>query len=52
MLLEVLALSDKKIKAGETVPVEEVLVEFSVEAMIADGRRNLASLLARRLPGA
>jgi hypothetical protein len=27
------------------------MAEFGVEAVIADGRRDMASLLARRLPG-
>jgi prevent-host-death family protein len=31
-LLKVLALADKEIKAGETIPIEEVMVEFGVEA--------------------
>jgi prevent-host-death family protein len=32
MLLKVLALADKEIEAGETVPIEEVMAEFGVEA--------------------
>ena len=31
-LLEVLALADKEIEAGETVPIEEIMKEFGVEA--------------------
>ena len=34
-LLKVLALADKEIEAGETVPLEEVMAEFSVEAVEA-----------------
>ncbi len=30
-LLKVLALSDREIEAGETVPIEEVMTEFGVE---------------------
>jgi hypothetical protein len=32
MLLKVLALADKEIEAGETVPIQEVMAEFGVEA--------------------
>jgi len=32
LLLKVLALADKEIEAGETVPIEEVMAEFGVEA--------------------
>jgi prevent-host-death family protein len=32
VLLKVLALADKEIEAGQTVPVEEVMAEFGVEA--------------------
>jgi prevent-host-death family protein len=31
-LLKILTLADKEIKAGETVPIEEVMAEFGVEA--------------------
>jgi prevent-host-death family protein len=31
-LLKILALADKEIEAGETVPIEEVMAEFGVEA--------------------
>ncbi len=31
-LLRVLALADKEIKAGETIPIEEVMAEFGVGA--------------------
>jgi len=31
-VLRVLAYADKEIDAGETVPIEEVMKEFSVEA--------------------
>jgi prevent-host-death family protein len=31
-LLKVLAMADKEIEAGETVPIEEVMAEFGVEA--------------------
>jgi prevent-host-death family protein len=34
-LLKVLALAEKEIEAGETVPVEEVMAEFGVEALQA-----------------
>jgi prevent-host-death family protein len=34
-VLKVLALADKEIEAGETVPLEEVMAEFSVEAVEA-----------------
>ena len=34
-LLKVLALADKEIEAGETVPLEEVMSEFGVEAVEA-----------------
>ena len=34
-LLKILALADKEIEAGETVPLEEVLCEFGVEAVEA-----------------
>jgi hypothetical protein len=32
VLLAVLALSDKEIEAGETVPIEVIMKEFGVEA--------------------
>jgi prevent-host-death family protein len=32
-LLKVLALADKEIAAGDTVPVEDVMAEFGVEAI-------------------
>ena len=32
VLLKILALADKEIEAGETVPIEEVMAEFGVEA--------------------
>jgi prevent-host-death family protein len=32
VLLKVLALTEKEIDAGETVPIEEVMAEFGVEA--------------------
>jgi prevent-host-death family protein len=35
VLLKVLALAEKEIEAGETVPVEEVMAEFGVEALQA-----------------
>jgi hypothetical protein len=31
-LLKVQALADKEIEAGQTVPIEEVMAEFGVEA--------------------
>jgi len=31
-LLNVLALADKEIEAGETVPIEEVIKEFDIRA--------------------
>ncbi len=31
-LLKILALADKEIEAGQTVPIEEVMAEFGVEA--------------------
>jgi prevent-host-death family protein len=31
-LLKVLALADKEIEAGETIPIEDVMAEFGVEA--------------------
>jgi hypothetical protein len=31
VLLKILALADKEIEAGETVPIEEVMAEFGVE---------------------
>jgi prevent-host-death family protein len=31
-LLKILALADKEIEAGETVPIEEVMAEFGMEA--------------------
>jgi prevent-host-death family protein len=31
-LLKVLALADREIEAGETVPIEEVMAEFGLEA--------------------
>lgn len=31
-LQQILALADKQIEAGETVPIEEVMAEFGVEA--------------------
>ncbi len=31
-LLKILALADKEIEAGQTVPIEEVMTEFGVEA--------------------
>jgi hypothetical protein len=34
-LLKILALADKEIEAGETVPLEEVMSEFGVEAVEA-----------------
>jgi prevent-host-death family protein len=34
-LLKILAHADKEIEAGETVPIEEVMAEFGVEAMQA-----------------
>jgi prevent-host-death family protein len=34
-LLKVLSLADKEIEAGETVPIEEVMAEFGVEAVEA-----------------
>jgi hypothetical protein len=30
-LLKVLALADREIEAGETVPIEDVMTEFGVE---------------------
>jgi len=30
-LLKILALADKEIKAGETVPIESIMVEFGLE---------------------
>jgi prevent-host-death family protein len=32
ILLKILAHADKEIEAGETVPIEDVMVEFGVEA--------------------
>jgi len=32
VLLKILAFADKEIEAGETVPIEEVMAEFGVEA--------------------
>jgi prevent-host-death family protein len=32
VLLKILAFADKEIEAGETVPIEEVMAEFDVEA--------------------
>ena len=32
VLLKILALADKEIEAGETVPIEEIMAEFGVEA--------------------
>jgi prevent-host-death family protein len=37
VLLKILALADKEIEAGETVPIEEVMAEFGVEARKPDG---------------
>jgi len=34
-LLKLLALADKEIDAGETVPIEEVMAEFGMEAVEA-----------------
>ena len=34
-LLKILALADKEIEAGETVPIEDVMAEFGVEAVEA-----------------
>jgi prevent-host-death family protein len=34
-LLKILALADKEIEAGETVPIEEVMAEFGMEAVEA-----------------
>ena len=34
-LLKLLALADKEIEAGETVPIEEVMAEFGMEAVEA-----------------
>ena len=34
-LIKVLALADKEIEAGETVPIEEVMAEFGMEAVEA-----------------
>jgi hypothetical protein len=34
-LLKLLTLADKEIVAGETVPIEEVMAEFGVEAVEA-----------------
>jgi prevent-host-death family protein len=34
-LLKILAVADKEIEAGETVPIEEVMTEFGVEAVEA-----------------
>jgi prevent-host-death family protein len=34
-LLKVLALADKEIAAGDTVPIEDVMAEFGVEAVSA-----------------
>ena len=34
-LLKILALADKEIEAGETVPIEEMMAEFGVEAVEA-----------------
>jgi prevent-host-death family protein len=34
-LLKILALADKEIEAGETVPIEEVMAEFDREAVEA-----------------
>ena len=31
-LLKILAFADKEIEAGETVPIEEIMTEFGVEA--------------------
>jgi prevent-host-death family protein len=35
ILLKILAHADKEIEAGETVPIEEVMAEFGVEAIEA-----------------
>ena len=32
-LLKLLALADKEIEAGDTVPIEDIMVEFGVEAV-------------------
>jgi prevent-host-death family protein len=32
MLLKILALTEKEIEAGETIPIEEIMAEFGVEA--------------------
>ena len=32
VLLKILALAEKEIEAGETIPIEEVMAEFGVEA--------------------
>lgn len=32
-LIKVLALADKEIEAGDTVPIEDIMVEFGVEAV-------------------
>ena len=33
VLLKILAYADKEIEAGETVPIEDVMAEFGVEAV-------------------
>ncbi len=45
-LLKVLALADKELGAGETVPIEEIMKEFGVEAkQLEPGSERRAAMI-------